>query len=146
VLAIVLWRRASASDEDGILAASPDAGASDTAALQSPKAGYTKHDVAFEDRRNTFTVRVATYKNDDNGMTAALAAYRYLDDNGLPVVHPIRSGDEKQLWLCVGYHADKSGLADLQKYVSRMRGWQSSKKPPFDGAYVLPIDDVIVRR
>lgn len=147
VLAFVLWRKGGTDGSDGVSAApgASDAAATPGADLQTPRYGYTRHDEAFLDKKNRFTVQVATYDNDEKGLAAARGAYAYLDDEGVPAIQPIRSGDGRHLFLCVGYDAEKSALAPMQKHVAKLRGPKATKKLPFEGAYVISIDDVVRR-
>lgn len=147
VLAFVLWRKGS-TDGSGEVAASPGASEADSkpgADLQTPRYGYTRHDEAFLDKKNRFTVQVATYANDEKGLVAARGAYAYLDDEGVPAIQPIRSGDGRHLVLCVGYDPEKSALSPMLQHVAKLRGPKATKKLPFEGAYVVAIDDVVRR-
>jgi hypothetical protein len=111
--------------------------------LATAQAGSTD-DQQFMNPANKYTVRVKTFSNDASGKAAARALHDYFVKESLPVILPITQGKS-----CVVYvgHADKKKVADqLASYLQRMHAPGSdSKKPSFEDAYVVNIDDVVKR-
>lgn len=106
----------------------------------------TPDDQAFMDPENKFTVRVAQYKNDETGEKAARAAVEYLRREGYPAVRPIVPLGGNTLIVAVGHTPKMKDLATLVEYVQDLRGPNpSAKKPPFEGAYIVNIDDLVKR-
>lgn len=107
----------------------------------------TTDDQAFHDPKNEFTVRVAQYKNDENGLKLARGTVAWLRKEGYPAVQPIRTGDGQALLVCVGAKPKTKDLETLVEFVRGLRGPPPEpKKPPFQDAYVVRIDDVLKRR
>ncbi|MBI5365107.1 MAG: hypothetical protein HZA53_18160 [Planctomycetes bacterium] len=107
----------------------------------------TTDDRAFHDPQNGYTVRVAQYKNDENGLKLARATVAWLRKEGYPAVQPIRTGDGLALLVCVGAKPKTKDLETLVEFVHGLRGPPPQpKKPPFQDAYVVRIDDVLKRR
>jgi hypothetical protein len=111
--------------------------------LATAQAGSTD-DQQFMNPVNKYTVRVKTFSNDSSGQNAARVLHAFFVKENLPVVLPITQGK-----VCVLYvgHADKKREADLlANYIQHMRGPSSdAKKPAFQDAYVVNIDDVVKR-
>lgn len=107
----------------------------------------TTDDRAFHDPQNAYTVRVAQYKNDENGLKLARATVAWLRKEGYPAVQPIRTGDGQALIVCVGAKPKTKDLETLVEFVHGLRGPPPQpKRPPFQDAYVVRIDDVLKRR
>jgi hypothetical protein len=109
-----------------------------------PVAGQSDADKAFVDPRNKFTVRVAQYANDATGERHARETYKYLRTEGVPAVQPIKSGDDRHIYLCADAQPKKDDLVVLLGYVKRLRG-SDRKSMPFADAYVDNIDHLINR-
>lgn len=115
--------------------------------LATPPTNASEHDKAFWNLENKYTVRVAQYDNDENGLKAARAAVTYLLRDGYPAVQPIQSGDGAALIVCVGALPKAKDLDPLLKDLRLLRGpAPQPKKPPFRDAYVVGIDDVLRRQ
>lgn len=107
----------------------------------------TAEDQAFHDPKNLCTVRVAQYKNDENGLKLARSTVAWLRKEGYPAVQPIRTGDGKALIVCVGAKPKAKDLETLVEFVHGLRGPPPQpKQSPFRDAYVVNIDDVLKRR
>jgi hypothetical protein len=111
----------------------------------APEVGTTKQDREFRDPKNRFTIRVGQYDNDPVGKAAALAAYRFLITEGLPVIAPVVASDGQHLVLCVGAEAKKDDLNSQLKWLHDARGPASGKKNPYADAWVDNIDHVVRR-
>ncbi len=62
-------------------------------------------------------------------------------------MQPIRTGDGQALLVCVGAKPKTKDLETLVEFVRGLRGPPPEpKKPPFQDAYVVRIDDVLKRR
>lgn len=107
----------------------------------------TTDDQAFHDLANSYTVRVAQYKNDENGLKLARALVAYIRKEGYPAVQPIRTGDGSAIIVCVGAKPKAKDLETLVDFLEDLPGPPPrAKKPPFQGAYVISIDSVLKRR
>jgi len=101
-------------------------------------------DQQFMNPTNKFTVRVKTFANDASGQSAARALHEFFLKEGLPVILPVRQG--KSCVLYVGHTPRKKEADQLASFVQRMHvPGSSSKKPAFEDAYVVNIDDVVKR-
>lgn len=112
--------------------------------MLDPTAGYTDFDRAFYDKKNRFTVRVGQYASTPEGTKLALDAYRYLKNEGVRVVQPVRSPDGRALYLCAFAEAKKDDIDAWCEQVKKLRG-PSGTKYPFATAYVDNIDHVVAR-
>lgn len=108
----------------------------------------TVDDQAFHDLANSYTVRVAQYKNDETGLKLARAAVAYIRKEGYPAVQPIRTGDKNPVILvCVGAKPKAKDLETLVDFLEDLPGpAPRAKTPPFQGAFVISIDSVLKRR
>ncbi|MBL8859433.1 MAG: hypothetical protein JNL28_13055 [Planctomycetes bacterium] len=106
--------------------------------------GHTDDDRAFLDPKNRFTVRLAQYANDANGVRLAREAYKYLRGEGVPIVQPIQSGNGDHIYLCADARAKKDDLVGLCEYIKRLRG-PGGQKTPFHDAYIDNIEHLLKR-
>lgn len=137
--------------------------AEDTAAKPTPPAELarkneqaanlgTTDDQAFHDLANSYTVRVAQYKDDENGLKLARALVAYIRKEGYPAVQPIRIKDTRApegsaIIVCVGAKPKAKDLETLVDFLEDLPGPPPrSKTPPFKGAFVISIDSVLKRR
>ncbi|MBK7878074.1 MAG: hypothetical protein IPJ77_20640 [Planctomycetes bacterium] len=172
VVGVAAWLLRSGPEAGGIEAAEPPSASGDPGSFARPAASSataaptvapaadparsnqvaaqlgTTDDQAFHDPKNEFTVRVAQYKNDENGLKLARATVAWLRKEGYPAVQPIRTGGTKPgLIVCVGAKPKTKDLDTLVEFLRGLRGPPpQSKEPPFRDAYVVRIDDVLKRR
>lgn len=109
-----------------------------------PAAGTTDEDRAFADKKNRFTLRLAQYENDENGLKLSRATYKYLRGEEVPIVQPILSGDGRHIFLCADAKAKKDELIVLRDYVQRLRG-PDGRSYPFRDAYIDNIENLLKR-
>jgi len=129
-------------------AAPPAATSADAARKNADSAQLgTVHDRALYDLANSFTVRVAQYKNDEYGLKLARATVAHLQKEGYPAAQPIQTGDLRALIVCVGAKPKASELEVMADQVRQLRGPAGeSKKTPFGDAYIDRIDKFLKRQ
>jgi|GEM_PF-960666 len=103
------------------------------------------HDAALHDAKNRYTVRLAQYPNDAQGVALATEAYRWLLKFGYPAGSPILLGSGKGIALVASAKPTREELVPLRDNLRRLRYPESSKTMPFSDAYIDEIDDVLAR-
>lgn len=102
--------------------------------------------VAFGDKENLVTVRVASYDNNESGRRRALQTGLYLSSLGFPAMIPVELGDN--IFLCVGAapSARDDELLRMMRELRQIPGPPPSSGPnAFADAYLSNIDKLIAR-
>ena len=129
---------------EGVLA-SGAAGADAVEKNQAAARLGSPNDQAFMDLQNRFTVRLAQYNNDPEGMKKATETADFLRKQAIPVVSPIAKG--KAIILAAGAKPRASDLGALLKIVQAQHGSGGQQKDlPFASAYIENIDALVQRR
>ena len=100
-------------------------------------------DAALYAKTNQVTLRVAAYVHTPTGIEIAYRAYDYLIERGFPVATPMETQDN--IFLFVGAAPRIDVLQPLLESIHALPDPAQPDVRPFADAYILNIDDVIVR-
>jgi len=102
--------------------------------------------VAFDDKENLVTVRVASYDNNESGFRRAVQTGLYLSSLGFPAMQPVELNDH--IFLCVGAapSARDDELLRMMRELRQIPGPPPASGPnAFADAYLSNIDKLIAR-